>query len=190
MSMKQLKTVVIAVVAAMCLVAAMGCAPAEQQEDNAALNRAYISAANTAMMRVNADLEPFTAAVAAEDVVTMEQAATQVYRDLDQFKETVPPKDMENIHKEYCAGCDDLKAALQSYVTLFKDSADADVKDINDALAEVQKQYDSGIAHLQAADKMVTSLPGATPDASSSSSSDANASSTASSSESSSSSQA
>jgi hypothetical protein len=152
---------------------AVGCAPAEQTEDNAALNRAYISAANTAMMQVNADIEPFTAAVAAEDVVTMEQAAANVYRDLDQFKEMTPPKDMVDIHKEYSAGCDDLKQALQSYIAVYKDKAHLDVKDINDALADVQKQYDSGIAHLQEADKKVTSLPGATPDPSSSSDSNA-----------------
>ena len=170
MNMQKMLTAVIAMVSVVCLAAVIGCAPAETTEDNAALNRAYIATANTAMMQVNADLEPFTAAVAAEDVVTMEQAATKVYRDFDQFKATTPPKDMEDIHKEYCAGCDDLKQALQSYVSLYKDAQNADVDDINKALEQVQEQYDSGIAHLQAADKMVTSLPGATPDASSSAS--------------------
>lgn len=192
MNMKQMKAMAIALISALCLAAAIGCAPAEQTEDNAALNRAYISTANTAMMQINADLEPFTAAVAAEDVVTMEQAAANVYRDFDQFKATIPPKDMENIHKEYSAGCDDLKQALQSYISVYKDAANSDVDEINKALDEVQKQYDSGIAHLQAADKMVTSLPGATPSTSTSSEagSASSASSTESSSESSSSSQA
>ena len=72
----------IALVCALCLGAIAGCMPAEQQDD-AAKDRAYMSQANTIMMRLNADLEPFTAAVAAEDVVSMEQAAANVYRDID-----------------------------------------------------------------------------------------------------------
>jgi paraquat-inducible protein B len=168
-----MKTVFVAAIMVACLALAVGCAPADQTEDNAALNRAYISTANTTMMQVNADLEPFTAAVAAEDVVTMEQAAANVYRDLDQFKAITAPKDMKDIHAEYSAGCDDLKKALQDYVALYKDAANTDVNDLNGTLAEIQKTYDSGIAHLQAADKMVTSLPGALPEASSSSSAEA-----------------
>ena len=152
---------------AMSLVAVAGCAPAEQQKDAAALNRAYLSQANTTMMQLNADLEPFTAAVAANDVVTMEQAAASVYRDIDAFKSIKPSDGMKDIHAEYCAGCDDLKQALQSYVALYKDAADADVKDINESVAAIQAQYDSGIAHLQAADKKITELPGAVPSSSS-----------------------
>lgn len=167
---KQLLAACVAVISVVCLVMAMGCAPAEKKEDNAALNRAYLSSTNTAMMQVNADLAPFTAAVAAEDVVTMEQAAAKVYRDIDSFMAITPPDDMKDIHKEYSAGCADLKSALQSYIALYKDSADSDVEQINAALAEVQKQYDSGIAHLQAGDKLVTELPGALPEESSSSS--------------------
>ena len=155
---------------ALCLAAVTGCAPEDQQKDGAAQNRAYLSQMNTAMMQLNADLEPFTAAVAANDVVTMEQAAASVYRDIDAVKAIKPSETMKDIHTEYCAGCDDLKQALQSYVALYKDAEDTDTKDINEAVAAIQAQYDSGIAHLQAADKKVTELPGATPSSSSSAS--------------------
>ncbi|MDO4532170.1 MAG: DUF6376 family protein [Coriobacteriia bacterium] len=159
----------ITLVCALCLGAIAGCAPAEQQDD-AAKNRAYMSQANTIMMRLNADLEPFTAAVAAEDVVSMEQAAANVYRDIDSFKNITAPELMKDIHAEYCAGCDDLKQALQSYVALYKDAANTEASEINAAVAEIQKQYDSAIAHLQAADKKVTELNGALPTESSSAS--------------------
>ena len=161
----------ITLVCALCLGAIAGCMPAEQQDD-AAKDRAYMSQANTIMMRLNADLEPFTAAVAAEDVVSMEQAAANVYRDIDSFKNITAPELMKDIHAEYCAGCDDLKQALQSYVTLYKDAADTESSEINASIAEIQKQYDSAIAHLQAADKKVTELNGALPSESSSAASE------------------
>ena len=180
-----LPVLLMAMVCALCLGAISGCAPSEQT-DNAAKDRAYLSQANTTMMRLNADLEPFTAAVAAEDVVSMEQAAANVYRDIDAFKSITAPELMQDIHKEYCAGCDDLKQALQSYVALYKDAANTDIDEINDAIAAIQQQYDSGVAHLQAADKMVTELNGALPESSSASSSESSTeSSSASSSESS-----
>lgn len=153
--------------AALCLALVAGCAPAEQQEDAAALNRAYMSQANTASMQLNADLAPFTAAVAADDVVTMEQAAANVYRDIDAIEDIKAPDAMKDIHKEYSAGCEDLKGALQDYIEVYKDAADSDVSELNEALAAVQERYDSGIAHLQAADKMVTELTGALPSSSS-----------------------
>ena len=156
-------------VAAVCLVAMAGCAPAEQTQDAAAQNRAYMSQANTAMITLNADLEPFTAAIAADDVVTMEQAAANVYRDIDAFKAIKAPDAMKDIHAEYCAGCDDLKAALQGYVALFKNAADSNAADLNKGIAEVQKQYDSGIAHIKAADELTTKLNGALPESTSSS---------------------
>lgn len=161
-------TMLTIVVSVAFLLAMVGCAQGEQQQDAATQNRAYMSRANTAMMQLNSDLEPFTAAVAAEDVVTMEQAATNVYRDIESFKAISAPEAMKDIHAEYCAGCDDLKAALQSYVACYKDASDTSVDELNEALATVQQQYDSGIAHLQAADKMVTELTGALPESSSS----------------------
>ena len=157
------------VMAVVCAMAVVACAPNEGQQDAAAKNRAYMSQANTAMMQLNADLKPFTAAVAAEDLVTSEQAASDVYRDIDAFTAIVPPDPMKDIHAEYSAGCTDLKAALQAYIEVYQDAADGDGKDLSEAVAAVQKQYDSGIAHLQAADKLVTELTGALPESSSSS---------------------
>ena len=169
MKTRKIMAMIMAVaLSALCLGMVSGCAQPANQEDNAAKNRAYISQANTMMQQLNADLEPFTAAVAAEDVVTMEQAAANVYRDFAAFEKVTPPADMKDIHAEYSAGCEDLKQAMQAYVALFKDAADTDVSDLNEKLADVQKQYDSGIAHLQAGDKKMTELPGATPSSSSS----------------------
>jgi hypothetical protein len=130
-----------------------------------------MSQANSAMMQLDADLEPFTAAVAAEDVVTMEQAASSVYRDIDAFKAITAPDAMKDIHAEYSAGCEDLKQALQAYIALYSDASDMDVKDLNEGLASVQALYDSGIAHLKAADGKATQLTGALPDAGSASAS-------------------
>ena len=168
-ALRRVSGMVAVLLAAVCLMAAAGCAPAEQTQDAAAQNRAYMSQANTAMITLNADLEPFTAAIAADDVVTMEQAATNVYRDIDAFKAIKAPDAMKDIHAEYCAGCDDLKAALQGYVALFKNAADADAAELNKGIAEVQKQYDSGIAHIKAADELTTKLTGAVPESTSSS---------------------
>ena len=168
--MKTRRMVAVAVtliVASLCLFAIAGCAPGEQEYDPAE-DRAYMSRANTTMMQLNADLEQFTEAVAAEDVVTMEKAASAAYRDMDAFKSITPPDAMKDIHAEYCAGCDDLKSALQAYIDLYKSAPDSDVKEINASIAEIQATYDSGIAHLQKADKMVSELPGATPETSSS----------------------
>ena len=157
-----------AALSVLCLAAMAGCAPSAETEDAASLNRAYMSKANTAMSQMNADLEPFTAAVAAGDIVTMEQAATNVYRDIDSFKRISAPDMMVEIHAEYCAGCDDLKNALQAYIAVFKDAEGADVSDINEVLGPVQQKYDSAIAHLQTADTLVTKLNGAMPSSSSS----------------------
>ena len=171
--MKMRRIMVAMMVAALCalsLAAMVGCEPLGQTEDTAAQNRAYLSQANTSMIHLNADLDSFTAAVAAEDLVTMEQVAGAVYRDIDAFEAITAPNDMKGIHEEYKAGCEDLKQALQSYVALYKDADEMDEKDMNEAIAAIQAQYDSGIAHLEAGDKMVTELPGALPESSSSSS--------------------
>lgn len=168
---KMITAVLAAALSVLCLMAIAGCDAQEQKADAAAQNRAYMSQANSAMMQLDADLEPFTAAVAAEDVVTMEQAASKVYRDIDTFKAITAPDAMKDIHAEYSAGCEDLKQALQAYIALYSDASNADAKELNEGLASVQALYDSGIAHLKAGDTKATQLTGALPEGSSSASS-------------------
>lgn len=147
-----------------------GCSPnGENATDAAAQNRAYLSQANTAAMKLTSDFTPFNEAVAQGDIVTMENAAAEIYRDFDAFKELSAPEAMKDIHTEYCAGCDDLKQAVQGYVSLYRERNGSDMGDaaFNARIADIQKVYDSGIAHLQSADDKVKALPGATPSSSS-----------------------
>lgn len=158
------KLAAVAAAFALCLACLAGCAGAANNVDAAAQNRAYMAQANTAMMQLNDDLVPFAEAAAAGDIVTMEQTAATAVRDMQAFEEIVAPEGMAEIHAEYAAGCKDLRAALQGYVQLYRDSASVDDADFNERIAAIQKQYDEGIAHIQQGDKMVTELNGALPE--------------------------
>lgn len=149
---------------ALCLACLAGCGGGVSDAEAAANNRAYMAQANTAMMQLNADLVPFSEAAAAGDVVTMEQAATTAMRDMRAFEEITAPEGMTAIHAEYVAGCRDLRAALQQYVQLYRESPNLDDAAFNERIATIQRQYDDGIAHIQQGDKLVTELTGALPE--------------------------
>lgn len=166
--MKLLPLIAAFVLCVACLGALAGCEASDEATDAASKNRAYMSQANTAMMHLNQDLTAFSAAVAESDVVTMEQAAATAYRDIDTFKAITAPEPMAKIHAEYSSGCDDLEASLQAYLQLFREAESLDDEDFNKRIGSIQEQYDSGIAHLQAGDKLVTELNGALPSSSSS----------------------
>ena len=161
---KLLSTLVALALGISCLGALAGCdATAENATDAAAQNRAYMSQANTMGMQLDNDLAKFSEAVAADDIVTMEQTAANAYRVIDAFKEIEAPEAMAGIHAEYSAGCDDLEAALQAYVLLYRESDSLDNEAFNARIADIQEKYDSGIAHLQNGDGLVTKLTGALP---------------------------
>lgn len=164
---RRLSALIGVVLLGMCLAVLSGCAAQEETTDVAAENRAYMSQANNIAMQLDEDLEPFTEAVADGDIVSMEQAASNVYRDIETFKALEAPDDMSEIHAEYSAGCDDLKEALQSYIALYQEADGMEADEINESLATIQEKYDDGISHLQAADTMVTQLNGALPSSSS-----------------------
>ncbi len=140
-----------------------GCGSQEGKTDAAADNRSYMSQANTIAMQLDEDLQPFTEAVASNDIVSMRQAASKVYQDVENFKALSAPDALKDIHAEYSAGCDDLKEALETYIKVYQqaDEDNADSDDLNGKIAKAQKSYESGIEHLQNADKMVTELNGA-----------------------------
>ncbi len=140
-----------------------GCGLQEEQTDAAADNRSYMSQANNIAMQLDEDLEPFTEAVANSDIVSMQQAASKVYQDVEDFKALSAPDALKDIHQEYSAGCDDLKEALETYVEVYQKADDegADSDALNSQIAEAQESYESGIEHLQNADKKVTELNGA-----------------------------
>lgn len=153
----------------LCIACIAGCDASPDDADAPAKNRAYMSQANTAMMQLNKDLDPFSEAVAAGDIVSMERAATAASRDIDAFMAIEPPETMKDIHAEYCAGCDELRQALQAYVQLYREADDLDEAAFNERVYVIQAQYNSGIDHLTKGDKLVTELPGALPEESESS---------------------
>ena len=132
----------------------------EQTEQQA--NRQYMSDVNEIMEDLAEQLESFTDAVSRDDVVAMRTQADDAFEVLDELDDLEAPDALADIHEDYVAGAAALEEALSAYVDLYTeidaagDSYDWDAYD--EALAEIQAQYDEGIALLEEADETAASL--------------------------------
>lgn len=167
------RIIVLACIACFSMVLLASCSSSSQdEEDNASLNRAYMSSVNRISNEAAEDLDSFSEAVSQGDVAAMRLAAANATETLSKIADLSAPDDLSEVHEEYLAGVADLSEALENYVELYasilntsSDSNSDDASDIaasidEEALAEVQEQYQSGIEHLSTADSMAAELAG------------------------------
>lgn len=160
---KFIATIVTVVIAAAFASVLAGCSSSgtiSSSSDTASLNRQYMSQANTAMSQLNTDLSSFVEAASAGDLVTMRTTADKAFQSISALKALTPPEDLKSVHSEYTAGCDDLQAALNAYIQLYADStaSSMDSSTFESRLSDIQDRYNSGIAHLQQADKAAAEM--------------------------------
>ncbi len=167
------RIIVLACAACLSMSLLISCSSSSQDaEDNASLNRTYMSSVNRISNEAAEDLDSFSDAASQGDVAAMRIAAANATETLSKISDLTAPDDLSEVHEEYLAGVTDLSEALENYVELYASalnaSSDSDSDDTSDitalideeALAEVQEQYQSGIDHLSTADSMVAAIAG------------------------------
>lgn len=162
------------IIAAVCmlLLAAMlaGCAApqtANQQdseEEQPLTSSQYMSQVNQKVETLAERLQGFNEAVSREDAITMRTQADNAFAVLDEMAAIEAPEELDDLRDQYIKGCDQLKDALNSYVTLYTEIASAnssaafDYSTYSDRIKQIQDQYDEGIKTLEDADKKATEL--------------------------------
>lgn len=159
-------------VAAVCCLgfvfALTGCmGAAEETVDEQALNREYMSQVNIIMDDLDATLTDFTEAVSNNDIVGMKSRSEAVSKAIDTLEKLEAPEALKEVHSDYVSGCQDLKAAFDDYIDLYAevDAAeedgtldDAARKSYDDDIEKINKKYQSGIDHLESADKKASEM--------------------------------
>ena len=163
---KQRLIVVLAVVCLSALLAlAAGCAPrptGNASMDPEQVNRAYMSQVNQAMGDLEESLSAFADAVAGNDLAGMRSHASSAGKIIDKIAALEAPEDLADVQAGYVEGTNQLRKALQDYVTLYTDVESAtedspfDWSTYDKRLADIQKEYDAGIEALKAADAAAT----------------------------------
>lgn len=135
-------------------------AASSSSSDSASANRSYMSSANTIIGQLQDNLTDFSDAVAKDDLVTMQATAKTAGENIDAFKKLTPPDQLKSVHEQYTKGCDQLKQALDDYISLYADRKKSNISDseFSSRLSTIQSEYDAGIAALQEGDKQATAL--------------------------------
>lgn len=126
----------------------------EQQNEN----RQYMTQVNQEMEELNTRLTSFTDAVSRGDVVTMRTQADNAFKAIDDLAAIEAPEALKDVQSDYVDGCNGLKNALNSYITLYTEIESAtdanpfDYSTYDSRLAEIQEAYNAGIDKLKAAD--------------------------------------
>lgn len=156
---KFLKVMSVACVAALCFVL-MGCGANQVAEEanTASDNRAYMSSLNTSMDELSKELDTFNEAVAKSDLVSMRTSAQKVSQVIEDIRGYQVPDTLKDVSSKYLEGLDSLNSSLGAYVSLFEGIENGKTSNTSSALAQIQTEYDKGIAALQEADKMATEL--------------------------------
>lgn len=165
--MKLFKSSAIAFACALCLACGLltGCAQqtsnSAEAEDQAA-NRAYMSEVNQSMETLESRLASFTEAVSRQDIVTMRSQADNAYKALDDLAAIEAPSKFSDVQNSYVSGTNDLKTALNDYITLYSDIENAtdespfDWTSYESRLTGIQDQYNKGVEELQNADNTLS----------------------------------
>lgn len=151
--------IVSVVCAALFALALAGCsassAPSEQEQAQQA-NRQYMSQVNQYMMDIQTNLDDFSSAVEAGDLVAMRSALTDASRSIDGIEGLEAPEALADLQTGYRDGCVQLEAALNDYVSLFTEIENAggtvDSGTYQERIASIQQEYDDGVQKLSDAD--------------------------------------
>lgn len=158
------KAIAVCVAAALGTAALFGCSAAgsgTSQQQNG--NRQYMSQVNQVMDDLEIALANFNDAVSRDDVVGMQTQSNNALSTLDDLAGIEAPEDLADVKNGYEQGSDLLRTALNDYVALYTEIASAtdgqpfDWSSYDARLAEIQKNYDEGIAKLKEADELAAS---------------------------------
>ena len=158
------KAIALCVAVALGSVALLGCSAAgsgTSQQQNG--NRQYMSQVNQVMDDLEIALANFNDAVSRDDVVGMQTQSDNALSTLDDLAGIEAPEDLADVKSGYEQGSDLLRTALNDYVALYTEIASAtddqpfDWSSYDARLAEIQKNYDEGIAKLKEADELAAS---------------------------------
>lgn len=161
------KAIAVCVAAALGTAALFGCSAAgsgASQQQNG--NRQYMSQVNQVMDDLEIALANFNDAVSRDDVVGMQTQSNNALSMLDDLAGIEAPEDLADVKNGYEQGSDLLRTALNDYVALYTEIASAtdgqpfDWSGYDARLAEIQKNYDEGIAKLKEADELAASKEG------------------------------
>lgn len=158
------KAIALCMAVALGSVALFGCSAAgsgTSQQQNG--NRQYMSQVNQVMDDLEIALANFNDAVSRDDVVGMQTQSDNALSTLDDLAGIEAPEDLADVKSGYEQGSDLLRTALNDYVALYTEIASAtddqpfDWSSYDARLAEIQKNYDEGIAKLKEADELAAS---------------------------------
>lgn len=137
----------------------------QQEEENKPLTSSqYMAEVNQKVEVLSERLAAFNEAVSRQDPITMRTQADNAFAVLDEIAAIEQPEELNDLKAEYVKGSDQLKDALNGYVTLYTEIANAtddqpfDYSTYPDRIQQIQEQYDEGIKTLEAADKTATEL--------------------------------
>lgn len=142
-----------------------GCATtatSDPEADAQAQNRQFMTQVNQTMEDLSDRLDSFNDAVSRGDVVTMRGEADNAYKCISSLESLEAPEALKDIKQGYVDGCNDLKGALDSYISLYAEIESAteeapfDYSTFEGRVQEIQSLYDQGIAKLQEADDKAT----------------------------------
>lgn len=142
-----------------CLTLLVGCSSnSTQSDDPQTLNRQYMASVNQIMTDINTQMEKFSTSVKGGEVISLSSELNTVSSRIDDLKALSVPDAMKDIHNQYVKGAEELKTALEGYVTLYQDvkapaSGSFDYSTYATRLNEIQKHYDAGVEALKDADK-------------------------------------
>lgn len=156
------KTIAIACICALSLLALCGCADRNSGEASEAqkANRAYMSQVNEAMDALKADLGGFVDAVSRDDVVNMRTQADNAFKRIDKLEALTAPDALSDVHAKFIEGAKKLKSALDGYVALYAEIRSAtdekpfDWSNYESRIAAIQAQYNEGVSILEEGDKL------------------------------------
>lgn len=143
--------------------ALVGCAGAQSAEnDEQAKNRQYMASLNQGMDELAAKLDSFNDAVTRDDVVSMRTQAEKAFKEIDKIEALEAPEALVDVKEGYVEGCLMLESALGQYIDLYTQlesgAVTADSEEYANALADIQANYDAGIAKLEQTDQLALGL--------------------------------
>lgn len=142
-----------------CLTLLVGCSSnSAQSDDPQTQNRQYMASVSQIMNDINTQMEDFSDAIKDGEIISLSSQLNTVSSKIDDLKALKVPDAMKDIHSSYVKGAEELKAALDGYVSLYQDikapaSGSFDYSTYASRLDEVQKHYDAGVEALKDADK-------------------------------------
>ncbi|MBR5258985.1 MAG: hypothetical protein IKV48_00625 [Eggerthellaceae bacterium] len=143
--------------------ALVGCAGTQSATNDAQTeNRQYMAALNQGMDELANKLDSFNDAVTRNDVVSMRTQAEKAFKQIDKIEAIEAPEALADVKEGYIEGCLMLESALGQYIDLYTQldsgAVTADSEEYANALADIQANYDSGIAKLEETDKLALGL--------------------------------